>query len=460
MESELAGAWVVGASILGKAKVVRSSDSTIQGDVELHQGLDLSVGSGAELTNAFDDRVAGALASAGASVGLESHHNLTVDIDWLQLLAASAELGVFNLADVLSGEIPAAGLLDLATPHTMLQNLVNMTEGAQWTAEDAIELMASGSAGAGVNLDVDTLALAFPKSFPNIGKIILGFAPLLDVVGNFGVRLLPNNFPTLGVELVGDLSGMAQVISSVPGMGGLLDDTAIEGMEGLAGAGVSATMAFDVVVGSNSGGGVDMEDAVAVPLSEIGTYLSAGGDLDTILAAGAAPDITRTVGIDVPVSQLKEIFPGWVEGLIGGADIHNLTEQVLHLEGSATLPGWALSTLQGRGIQVPGTALAVVGLADIAASAIGMHMGAGRGSVPEWLAGHEDALVGMSLNVQMTEARLVGHIHVGVGAGASGKTGLGAEGEARAEGGLAVDKAVEGGQARQLIRTLAGKEAA
>jgi hypothetical protein len=66
----------------------------------------------------------------------------------------------------------------------------------------------------------------------------------------------------------------------------------------------------------------------------------------------------------------------------------------------------------------------------------------------------------MSLNVQMTEARLVGHIHVGVGAGASGKTGLGAEGEARAEGGLAVDKAVEGGQARQLIRTLAGKEAA
>ena len=92
VESELAGAWVVGASILGKAKVVRSSDSTIQGDVELHQGLDLSVGSGAELTNAFDDRVAGALASAGASVGLESHHNLTVDIDWLQLLAASTTL--------------------------------------------------------------------------------------------------------------------------------------------------------------------------------------------------------------------------------------------------------------------------------------------------------------------------------------------------------------------------------
>ncbi len=477
-EGEIAGTLVVGASILGKAKVVRSSDSTIQATVDLHQALDLSAGGGAELTNAFDDRVVGVLAKIGASIGLRSNHQLTLDIDWLQLLAASAELGKLNMVQVLNGELSGRGALDLVAPHALLQKLVNMTEGAQWTSQDAVELMASGEAGAGLAPDVDTLALAFPQSFPRIGKLVLAFAPMLDAAAGFGIRLIPNNFPTVGVEVSGALSGMAQILSSVPGLGGALDGTALEAMQGAAAAGISATMRYDVVVGTNGvmagdpstatmtlsasteSDGVAVEDGVAIPLSEIGTYLQAGGDLDAILAAGAAPDITRTVGIDVPVSQLKEIFPGWIENVIGGADVPNLTEQVLRLEGSATLPGWALSALQGRGIQVPGGALAVAGLADIAASAIGMHMGGGRGAVPDWLAGHEDALVGMSLNVQMTEARLVGHIHLGLGLGLAGETGAKVEGEGRAEGGLAVDKAVEGAQARQILRALASKEAA
>jgi hypothetical protein len=476
-EGELAGQIVGGISILGKVKAIRTGTKEIQVDAELYEGLDTTVGGGAELTNAFDDVVAGAIVEAGLSIGLSSQNHLTANLDILQVLRSAADLKAINVLQILQGALPAQGVLDTGMdPRGLLQNLVNELEGMQWTTEDAIELGAGGRASAGI-ATADDLGWYFPTAVAVLGTVIQGLAPLLQASAGCVMRILPAGFPMVKVEHIGQIDGLARLLTGHPDLGGILDEQTIAALSGPVSAGIGFTLRYDcfmapfitsvdlataflTLTGTSEVGGLSVIDGVEIPLSEIPQYLMAGGDLDEILAAGAAPTLTRSVGIDVPIAQLEQIFPSWIQQILPEGTMGMDSEQVLRLEGSATLPGEALMCLQGRGIQLPAMGLAVLGLTDIAAAAIGLSMGHGRGAVPEWLAGHEDALSTMGAQVQMSEARLVGHIHIGAGGGLSGNAAGKLATEARAEGGLAVDKAVEGAQARQVLAALSGQQAA
>jgi len=476
-EGELAGQIVGGVSILGKVKAIRTGTKEIQVDAELYEGLDATVGEGVELTNAFDDVVAGAIAEAGLTVGLSSQNHLTANLDILQVLRSAADLKAINVLQILQGALPAQGVLDTGMdPRGLLQNLVNELEGMEWTTEDAIELGAGARASAGMATAED-LGWFFPTAVAVLGTVIQGISPLLQASAGCAMRILPAGFPTVKVEHTGQLDGLAQLLTGHPNLGGILDEQTIAALSGPASAGIGFTLRYDcflapsitsvdlataflTLTGTSDVGGLSVIDGVEIPLVEIPQYLMAGGDLDEILAAGAAPTLTRSVSIDVPIAQLEEIFPSWIQQILPEGTMGMDSEQVLRLEGSATLPGEALMCLQGRGIQLPAMGLAVLGLTDIAAAAIGLSMGHGQGAVPEWLAGHEDALVTMGAQVQMSEARLVGHIHLGKGGGLAGAAAGKLAAEARAEGGLAVDKPVEGAQAQQVLTALSGQQAA
>jgi hypothetical protein len=476
-EGELAGRVVGGGSVLGKVKAIRSGPQSVQFDADLFAGLDATVGEGAVVTNAFDDQVAGAIAEAGLRIGLSSTNHGVANLDILQVLQSAADLKAFSVLQILLGQLPGAGLLDMGVePDSLLQSFINQLEGVEWTREEAIEVGASAQASAG-GASAEDLQNMFPTSLPVLGALIEGIAPYLQVSSEYTTRVLPAGFPLVTYEHIGQLSGLGQLLTGHTGLSGILDEETIAKLSVPAAGEIGIMLSYDCIIApavatvdpssalvtlSNTSevGQMSEIDGVQIPLLELPQYLMAGGDLDEILAAGAAPTLTRSVSIDVPLARLTDIFPGWAETLIAQSGGGLPMEQVLQLQGTATLPGEALMCLQGRGIQLPAMGLALLSLTEIAGAAIGQSMGHGQAAVPEWLSGHEDALSTMATQVQMPEARLIGHIHLGAGGGIEGAAAVDVAGEARAEGGLAVDKTVEGPQAKQVLHALSGQKAA
>ena len=83
-----------------------------------------------------------------------------------------------------------------------------------------------------------------------------------------------------------------------------------------------------------------------------------------------------------------------------------------------------------------------------------------RRELPADLVQHADLVQQLAASVEFSEARIVGHMHQGVGGGASAKWGAGVKATGRAEGGMMIDKAVEGSEADRIRRALVGGRSA
>lgn len=83
-----------------------------------------------------------------------------------------------------------------------------------------------------------------------------------------------------------------------------------------------------------------------------------------------------------------------------------------------------------------------------------------RRELPQELVQHADLVQQLAASVEFSDARIVGHMHQGVGGGASAKWGAGVNATGRAEGGVMIDKVVDGVEADRIRRALMGGRSA
>ena len=83
-----------------------------------------------------------------------------------------------------------------------------------------------------------------------------------------------------------------------------------------------------------------------------------------------------------------------------------------------------------------------------------------RREMPVELQPHAELVHQLAGSVEFSETRIVGHMHQGLGGGAAAKFGGGVKATGRAEGGVMIDKPVEGAEADRIRRALIGGRSA
>jgi hypothetical protein len=475
-ESELAGKLVAGAGFMGHAKVMHSSASKMDLEVKLEGAFGLGAGVGGKVSDAFGDS-AGLMAKAGLTIGVSEKDTFSVDMDLMPLIQATQNIDPSFLLNVLKGTVSGRGIIDFGTDVAKyLTAIATETATATWDREQKFTVGADASAIGGSESGLAYLAEGAEEHLTELEKMVVALTPWLSVAMGGALEIMPTGLGQFDIKLTCDSAGAVELFTAMPEMKGVLDGTTLEWLANGASIGLEIDLQIPATVEMISGrlsldpaaamvthrvgaklDKTDVTDGLMIPLMDLPALvatMSMGGDLDEMLDAGSLPGFSREIQIRVTAETLSSVYPAWTALIDELPERSMMSESILYLEGQADLAPTAFDVLRGRGIQVPGGMDGFGALLSLGSLAVANATGNIMEAAPEWRAGHEDALFELAAMVNVGEARLRGHIHIGVGGGVDAAEAIEASSTARTEAGVAIDTTVAGEEASRVVKAL------
>jgi hypothetical protein len=207
------------------------------------------------------------------------------------------------------------------------------------------------------------------------------------------------------------------------------------------------------LIGNAESGGQSVETEAFFSFNSLAD--SADGMLEGGMAGAVLlGDITKTARIELDPQVAEQHCPQLVQQILGLTGELLDAETQLALEGTMTLKANAMIGLFGTQVMesIANPDHCMQYAMDLA--------GGLRREMPSELSQHADLVQQLAASVEFSEARIVGHMHQGLGGGVSAKWGAGVKAVGRVEGGAVIDKVVEGPDADRIRRALVGGRSA
>ena len=469
VEGQVAGAVIVGGDMTGTISALRTGSNSLEVAVDGEAGIGLKgCGAGVALTNAFGEDVAGAMAKA--NLGVESHYlaENTVDFDLISVLKAYGGLCGQSLVDTLGSASfnPVSSLMLNAVQAQVPQDAAwDLTHELSVVAEAGLNVSAiSDEYQAGMISDCTGLS-----TLADYAQQIL---PLIDLAAEASLTFRQENDGTTTIEREASLSVLSDLFAKTPYLAELVPPEVVSALAGNTGGEVAGRMSL---VMSCAPGTADIKfDGEKSGIALIGTAESGGQSVETeaffsftslrdsamdmaedgVAGAVLLGDITKTARIELDPQVAEQHCPQLVQQILGLSGEWLDSETQLVLEGSMTLKANVMMGLFGSQVMesITNPDHCMQYAMDLA--------GGLRRELPPELSQHADLIQQLAASVEFSEARIVGHMHQGMGGGASAKWGAGVDATGRAEGGVMIDKAVEGPEADRIRRALIGGRSA
>ena len=469
VEGQVAGAVIVGGDMTGTISALRTETNSLEVSVDGKAGVGIKgCGAGVALTNAFGEEVASAMAKA--QVGVESRYiaENTMDFDLVSVLKAYGGLCGQSLVDTLGATTfnPVSSLMLDAVD-------AQIPKDAAWDMTH--ELSVSGSAGLNVSSISDDYQTGMISDCTGLGELAdyaQQILPLIDLAAEASLTFRQQSDGTTTVEREGSLSVLSDLFSKTPYLAELVSPEVVSALAEGTGGGVAGRMSL---VMHREPGTVDIDfDAEKSGIALIGNAESGGQSVETeaffsfnsladsadgMLEGGMAGavllgDITKTARIELDPQVAEQHCPQLVQQILGLTGELLDAETQLALEGTMTLKANAMIGLFGTQVMesIANPDHCMQYAMDLA--------GGLRREMPSELSQHADLVQQLAASVEFSEARIVGHMHQGVGGGVSAKWGAGVKAVGRVEGGAVIDKVVEGPDADRIRRALVGGRSA
>jgi len=469
VEGQVAGAVIVGGNMTGTISALRTGTNSLEVSVDGEAGVGIKgCGAGVALTNAFGEEVAGAMAKA--KVGVESHYlaKNTMDFDLISVLKAYGGLCGQSLVATL-------GATTFNPVSSLMLNAVDgqIPQDSAWDLTH--ELSVVGEAGLNVSAISDEYQAGMISDCTGLSALAdyaQQILPLIDMAAEASLTVRQESDGTTTIEREGSLSVLSDLFAKTPYLAELVSPEVVSALAGNAGGEVAGRMSlvmhaepgtsdinFDgeksgiALTGTAESDGQSVETEAFFSfnsLQESAMGMAEGGVAGSVLLA----DITKTARIELDPQLAEQHCPQLVQQILGISGEWLDSETQLALEGSMTLKANVMTGLFGtqvmESISNPDHCMQYA--MDLA--------GGLRRELPADLVQHADLVQQLAASVEFSEARIVGHMHQGVGGGASAKWGAGVKATGRAEGGMMIDKAVEGSEADRIRRALVGGRSA
>lgn len=475
-EGQVAGHLVGGVDMMGSAKLIHSAANQMSLMVERKGSIDVSAAAGVAVMDAFGDE-SGLMAKAGISLGIKDKAQASMALDIGPLISAIQKVDPQFLLDLMMGRGSPNGLLDFApNVEHFLRAIGDCSSALAWQYDPVLVLGAKEEAFVGTDQEMAIMAEQFSDDLPMLTEALLAI-PLLKACAGVEVELRPAGVGKVDAKIIASQGSELAAVFKDPELVKAVDGTVLEWFT----TGLGAAMGFELNIGvtlpigsaspvydiagatvtmisETDAGGAAVKDGHTVGLMDLprlALTMTAGGSIDDLIDAGAVPAHQRAVRVSLTAQEMQEKYPD-LTSILGFCVEHGVQgESVLSLVGQATLPAEAFACLKGRGIVIPNALDGTSGILDLGQIAVALATGNIADTMPEWLQGHEVALVELAAKVQLADARLVGHFHMGAGGGVQVAAKAGLDATARGEAGVAIDKAVPAEEATVMLKAMA-----
>jgi hypothetical protein len=460
-ETQMKGQFLEGLNGVAHMSALRTDGDTISLSVDGIAGVGLSGGGpGVSVSDAFGQDVATMMAGAGLDLEVRYVAKKKAEFDVLSLLGSAALLS-WTLADIIPGGVG----LDLPSMFSLRQQSFQdgISDTAEWDISTEMALMAKVEGKFGTfSQDMESEFVNQSIGAGAFSEVVKTLLPTLAVCAAGGLLLREEADKSLVVEGEANIGLLVGSLGSVPMVADLLPPSAQASLEGMMGASgearVRLVFSYTDSLALNldskkSGFMASASEAEAGQQISIERFLSfanlsalngvADGQAGSL---ALAMDLKKTVNLEVDARVLKTHAPalsGAIEMLSEGLLD---SESKLSLAAEASLSAAEAQRILGPGFQAPeGLMMAALDLAV-------------TGCMPSEaaLVPFGESITRLSQAVDLSGARLVGHVHCGVGGGVSVTVGAKMSGVIRAEGGLLVDMPIDGVEADRVLAALGG----
>lgn len=484
-EGAIGGALLDGIDFRTMFTLVRTGEDTLQADYLQQLCGSMEGGLNARREDAFGQSD-GAVGGGGAlKLIADVQGNCTTEFDICGYIEAMLLQPLAPLSAIFKGTAatfkPLPGAVEGMVPQ----------DPQGWDTRMSLIGQAEASHSTAVDVDLDSLNMllgstvsgedtAASTGAPGLAEASVGLLGRMGLKGRVGIEVGSEGvvfFGGLSAEVIAALDAALPAVASIPGWGGLRTDPranqagselglrlslrAIEGADGSLswqpmGANSEISLSSTRSMSDDQGKAAGtLTDTTTMSIADYMACQMAGTSPDrapTIAQALASAGTSFTRQLQIPVDQatLDRTFPDILRGCVGLLGLPPGVDTLVEAElvGSLVASSQALSSLAGAGIEAPANVSSPEALTDIGQSLIALRCG-GEVSAA-WLAPYKAQLLKAAGSVSIEKARLVGSIRAGVGAKVEAAVGVQVGAEARANGGIAIDRALSAEQAALL----------